>query len=167
MNLKYSYPKNKNNNNNIENKRYDRKKKLFKTLKDYKLEYKKNSICDIYIKYGMPKIDDVIDILEKNNLKNISNLTILTNELTKLNLKYNKKLPSHYNFIKNGGNINKTIEIGEIEEIIIDSTNYLNYLKTYSKDEALDIACIEYLDQNGKNKIISNYLDKILTLDFF
>ena len=163
MNLEYSYHKNI---NNIENKKYERKKKLFKILKDSKLEYKKNSICDIYIKYGMPKINDVINILEKNNLKNISNLTILTKELTKLNLKYNKNLPSHYNFIKNGGNISKTIEIGEIEEIIIDNTDYLNYLKNYSKEEALDIACIEYLDLNGKNKIISNYLDKILTLDF-
>ena len=66
MNLEYSYHKNI---NNIENKKYERKKKLFKILKDSKLEYKKNSICDIYIKYGMPKINDVINILEKNNLK--------------------------------------------------------------------------------------------------
>ena len=150
----------------IEYNQLQRKQQLFKILKEYKLEYKKNSICDIFIKYGIPKLQDVINVLEKENINTISNLKLLSKELTKLNLKFDKKLPSHFNYIKNGGNINKTIEIGKIENIIINSTEYLEYLKKYSNEDALDMACIEYIDLKGQNEIISNYLDKILTLKF-
>ena len=160
--IKFYILKKKNNINQLR-----RKQELFKTLKEYKLEYKKHSICDIFIKYGIPKIQDVINILEKDNIDTISNLTYLSIELNKLNLKFDKKLPSHFNYIKNGGNLNKTIEIGKIENIIINNTEYLEYLKKHSNEDALDMACIEYIDLKGNNEIISSYLDKILNLKFY
>jgi hypothetical protein len=49
---------------NKTNKILLRKRELFDQLSDKKLEYIKNGICDSYIKYGKPSLNDVI-----NNIK--------------------------------------------------------------------------------------------------
>ena len=141
----------------VNRKRNIRKILLNNKLKLNKLEYKKNTVCDTFLKYGKPDIDTVIEILENDNK----------------NEKYDSNIPAYKKYIKTGCNLNNAIEIGRIEKIIINDTNYLKYLKKYSKTDALDIASIEYMDKirdigdkSNEYKIISDYIDNVTTINF-
>ena len=144
-----------------------RENNLLKKLKKLKLEYKSNTLCDIYIKYGNIDIKTVIQSLEKESYEKSLNLMNLVKELKKNNVKYDNKIPSFNNYIKTGKNLKKTIELGKIESILIDNTNYLELLKIYPQIDAIDMASIEYIEKYGNsNRLISNYLNDIVTLKF-
>lgn len=149
----------------IDNKR-ERKILLHSKLKELKLEYKKHSICDVFLKYGTPDIDTVLKTLEQDNMIKSNNLMKLSRELGKYKLEYDDKVPSYINYVKNGGDLDDTIKIGKVEQIVMKSTNYLTYLKEYSNDDALDMAAIEYIESNGSNSIVSDYIESITTLNF-
>jgi hypothetical protein len=128
----------------IELKQKIRKKELFDKLKENKLEYKKNSICDAYIKFGSPNINEVIDILLKNQLDEINKFIFLIDELNKRNISYDNRIPIFKTYIKNDIDINETIKIAETEKFLIDNTNYLSLLKIYDNNIAKDLALQKY-----------------------
>ena len=60
-------------------------------MKEEKLEYINNSICDIYVNYGMLEIDYVIDSIKKldeskNNTNDLNNILIQENIIQTKNL---------------------------------------------------------------------------------
>lgn len=138
----------------IELKQKLRKKELFDKLKENKLEYKKNSICDAYIKFGSPNINEVIDILLKNQLDEINKFIFLINELNKRNISYDSRIPIFKSYIKNEIDINETIKIAETEKFLIENTNYLSLLKIYDNNIAKDLALQKYNNS-------TNYCDNI------
>ena len=148
-----------------DNKR-ERKLLLHSKLKEFKLEYKKHSICDVFLKYGTPDINTVLETLDQDNITKSKNLIELTKMLGKHKLEYNENVPAYANYIIDGIDINTAIKIGKIEQIIMNDTNYLSYLKEYSNDDALDMAAIEYIESNGPNSVVSDYIESITTLNF-
>jgi|LakMenEpi03Aug12_release.lakeMendotaPanAssembly.Ray.scaffolds.fasta_scaffold424444_2 hypothetical protein len=142
----------------IELKQKIRKKELFDKLKENKLEYKKNSICDAYIKFGSPNINEVVDILLKNQLDEINRFICLIDELNKRNINYDNRIPIFKKYIKNEIDIDETIKIAETEKFLIENTNYLSLLKIYDNNIARDLALQKY-----NNSI--NYCD-IIDLKF-
>jgi len=138
----------------IELKQKLRKKELFDKLKENKLEYKKNSICDAYIKFGSPNINEVIDILLKNQLDEINKFIFLIDELNKRNISYDSRIPIFKTYIKNEIDINETIKIAETEKFLIENTNYLSLLKIYDNNIAKDLALQKYNNS-------TNYCDNI------
>jgi len=138
----------------IELKQKLRKKELFDKLKENKLEYKKNSICDAYIKFGSPNINEVIDILLKNQLDEINKFIFLIDELNKRNISYDSRIPIFKTYIKNEIDIDETIKIAETEKFLIENTNYLSLLKIYDNNIAKDLALQKYNNS-------TNYCDNI------
>ena len=149
-----------------DNKKFLRKELLLERLKEEKLEYINNSVCDIYVNYGMIEIDYVIDSIKKIDESKSRNYIILHNELNKKNIKLNNNVPSFKKFIKYGKDLNECIRIGIVESIVINKTNYLSNLKKYSRDDSLDMAAIEYLDNFGANEYLINYIENITTIKF-
>jgi hypothetical protein len=173
---KYKIKPNSNLNKNIISKRRKNIRKILlnSKLKLNKLEYKKNTVCDTFIKYGKPDIDTVIEILENENRNTTDNLITLINVLDDINEEYNPDVPAYKTYIKTGHNLNNVIKVGRIEKIIMKETNYLKYLKEYSQTDALDIASIEYMEilresnikKSKEYSIISKYIDSITTVNF-
>ena len=143
-----------------------RKLLLHSKLKEFKLEYRKHSICDVFLKYGTPDINTVMETLERDDISKSNNLMQLTKALGKHKLEYNEKVPSYVNYVINGTDLNTAVKIGRIEQIIMNDTNYLEYLREYSNDDALDMAAIEYIESKGPNDFVSNYIESITTLNF-
>ena len=130
------------------------------------MEYRKHSICDVFLKYGTPDINTVVEILEKDDINKSKNLMKLTSALGKHKLEYDEKIPAYIDYVKNGTDLKNALKIGKIEQIVINKTNYLTYLREYSNDDALDMAAIEYIESNGPSDIVSNYIESITTLNF-
>ena len=130
-----------------------RKKQLFVELSENKLEYKKNSICDAYIKYGKYSKNDVIDIMKNKNLKEAKRLRILIKKLKKEGEIYDENISYYRDYIKNGGNIKYIISNGIKEWFYINKTDYLELLKRYrNEDIAKSYALNAYLRNNGKDR---------------
>lgn len=140
--------------------------KLMDKLQEEKLDYVSHSICDTFIRYGMPELNEVIDTLKKNTMTKSENLIKLSNELSKNNIQYDESIPRYANYVNSGKNLADTIYYGNIERIVIDKTNYLKYLKTESAEDALDMACIEYIEREGHHPDITKYLEDITTIKF-
>lgn len=122
---------------NIKNERLQ---KLMNKLKEMKMVYKKNKLCDDYINSGNPDLDTVIGkLFNKTNEEN-NRLCQLIVELKKRNLEYNNLVPVYKKYIKNDGDIDKTIEVGELEKILIQETNYLSVLELTDSDTAREIS---------------------------
>lgn len=148
--------------------RTSRKEILLKKISDMKLRFDSGSMCNSYIKFGVPDIDTVIESLfTKQNLEN-DRLFNLINSLRERNLEYNENIPSYKKYIKNGGNLEKIISDGEIEKVLVNESNYLSLYDDLSNDSdtAKDIALSNYIDVNGSNKLINDYILKKNTLYF-
>jgi len=143
-----------------------RKVLLKKTLSDNKMCYKKNTICDVYVKYGIPHLDTVINMLEQSTSEKTNNLARLVRKLGKLGLMYSDKIPAYKEYVNTGKDLKNSVRIGQIENIIIDKTDYLQYLNKYSHDDALDMAAIEYIEEYGSDPVVSKYIDDVTTLNF-
>lgn len=135
-----------------------RKKELFNQLDEKKLEYKKYGICDSYIKYGKPSLNDVIENIQTLTDKKLNRVLRLTKRLKKEDEIYDENISYYKNFINNGGDIEYTIQEGVKEWFYINKTNYLEFLNRY-KDEDLAKAKAfnAYIRQYGYDK----YTEKI------
>jgi len=111
-----------------------RKKKLIENLSENKLEYIKNGICDSYIKYGTPELNIVVENINTNTINKTNRLIELITKLKDHGHKYNENISYYQNYIRNGGDINYTINQGIKEEYYINDIEYNYYLNTY-KDE--------------------------------
>jgi hypothetical protein len=131
-------------------KNYERKQKLTKKLKELKLTFTKNKICEEYINFGTPNLDAVIkSLLSKQNLEN-DRLCTLLEKLKKKKIEYDAKIPVYVKYIKKGGEIDKVIENGELESLLIKETNYLAMLDMTDSDTAKEIAMCS-INKKSKN----------------
>jgi len=135
-----------------------RKKELFDHLSDKKLRYIKNGICDSYIKYGTPSLNDVIsDIYTKSEIQ-LKRLERLIKRLKKEGEVYDENVSYYNKYVKYGGDIDHAIEEGIKEWFYINKTNYLELLKIYKEeDKAQAKAFNQYIKRHGSNK----YTEKI------
>tara|TARA_B110000908_G_C9993537_1_gene330902 strand:+ start:59 stop:571 length:513 start_codon:yes stop_codon:yes gene_type:complete len=145
-----------------------RKKHLFNELSENKLEYKKNGICDAYIKYGKHNINDVIDIMKNKNLKEEQRLRILLKKLKKENELYDENISYYRDYIKNGGNINYTVSNGIKEWFYINKTNYIELLEQYrNEDIAKSYALNTYLKKEGRDRYTKRIQDTEMTIRIY
>lgn len=125
-----------------------RKKRLISKLSDKKLKYTKNGICDMYIKYGKPSIDDVINDIENSNRKKQNRLLELLSRLNELELNYDNNNSYFRDYVNRGGDIEYAIDEGIMEWFYKNFTNYEDLLCKY-KDEDRAI----FLSKINKSKI--------------
>lgn len=144
----------------------ERKKKLIEKLNEMKIEYIKGNICDVYIKYGYPDIDDVIKDITKTHQKKNKRMYKLINKLKKNGLEYDETIPAYNKYISKGGNIKKTIDDGELEKILIKETNYLSILNNADSDTAKDVSINNFICKGGKNKLTDKYMFNKNTIKF-
>jgi prolyl oligopeptidase PreP (S9A serine peptidase family) len=133
---------------NIESKIIIRKKKLIDTLLEKKLKYTRNGLCDMYIKYGKPSINDIIDDIEKRDRLKQKRLLKLISRLNKLDFEYDNKNSFFSNYVSRGGDLEYSVEEGIMEWFYKNYTNYEELLNKY-KDEDRAI----FLSKINKSKI--------------
>jgi len=144
----------------------NRKIKLLEELNEKKLTYKKGNLCDAYIKYGSPSLEHVINTLYTEQINTNNRLHLLIQKLKKHNLQYNNLLPCFNKFVKNGGNIDKVIQESQIEQIFVEHTQYLQYLKHNDIKTAKYLASIEFTNSCKKNETIEKYIQNKNSLKF-
>jgi hypothetical protein len=144
----------------------NRKKEIEFILKEHKLENIKPSLCKSYIKYGIPNIENIILIFKKEQRKKEERLYKLIKELKKYGKEYDENVPVFENYIKEGGDIFKIIEEGELEKSLIYNTNYSHYLKHNSIQTARYLATIEFMNSGKQNNVIKKFASEKNTLNF-
>jgi len=149
----------------LHSKKQQRKESLINKLKELKLDYDKN-ICDQYIKFGTLNLEDVICALYKKQTDRNDKLCTLLEELRNRNLEYDEKVPSYKKFLKVGGNLDKTIENGELEKILIEETDYLSIIDDINSETAKEISLNVFYKKGKKNKIVDKYVKNKNTLRF-
>lgn len=151
-----------------ESKVYQRYIKLMKALVDARLEYRKNGICDKYIKFGFPSIEEVINELQKRTNNEERRLKRLIKKLKKKNLQYDRNVNVYQEYIKRGGNIKETINEGETEWFLINKTKYLEFREKYlNEDRAKSAAISQYIRNHGVDEYIESIKKKELTISIY
>lgn len=151
---------------NLSNQKTERKQILITQLSAYKISYEKyskNQNCEMYINFGNPNLDTVIQRLYFKQSEEDNRLCELLEKLKSLNLEYDCKIPSYKKFITKGGNIDYIIESAEIEKDLIFNTNYLSICDITDSDTAKEIAIGEI---EKKTKTLEKYITKKNTLRF-
>ncbi len=142
-----------------------RKKKLFEELTSVKLEYIENGICDAYIKFGKPSLEEVISNIQKKSDDELDRYQLLMNKLNKNNLIYDEKVSQYRRYIKMGGSLKKAIEDGQIEWFYLNMTNYIELLRLYKDEEkARAIALNIFLKKNKHNRYTKKIIKNEMTL---
>jgi hypothetical protein len=137
--------------------RNTRKKYLEKKITELKLPYIKN-ICDSYIKFGDPPINEIITMLHDDQCVKNERLYQLSEKLRENNLIYDEKIPSYRKYIKNGKNLDNVIKNGEIEKILIEKGNYLLFADDIDSDTAKEMSLNKFYDDGNEDDIIDNYV---------
>ena len=135
-----------------------RKNKLIKALQEHKLEFNNNGDSYMYINYGEPSINTIIEQeMQKNSNKMIRRLR-LANALSRVNIKLDETLESVNNYINNteytyppGTNINKVVKDIEMEYFLKHYTNYPILIKSMNKKMATELALKQYINNNTNN----------------
>lgn len=142
-----------------------RKRKLFEELSSVKLEYKENGICDAYIKFGKPSLEEVISNIQKRSDDELMRYQLLIYKLNKNNLIYDERVSYYKNYITMGGSLKKAIEEGQIEWFYLNMTNYSELLKIYKDEEkAQSIALTMYLKKNKPNRFTKKIYENEMCL---
>jgi hypothetical protein len=152
---------------NVPNIRYNnkillRKKRLFNVLTMSKLEYKKNGICDSYIKYGKPSLNDVVSTVQIKTNNKISRLNKLLKKLKEENELYDENITYYQEYIRNGGDLNYMVEEGIKEWFYKNKTDYPELLAKYKdEDVAMSFAYNNYyVKKYGFDKYIERVNNK-------
>lgn len=143
-----------------------RKNEIENMIREYKLDNLKPSLCLAYIKYGLPKIDDIILSFKKEQDTKDERLLNLMAELKRRGLNYDENVPIYEEYIKRGGNLKKIIKEGKLESLLIYNTKYKQYLKHNNIQMARYLATIEFMNSGKKNDIITNFANKNNTIKF-
>lgn len=139
--------------------------KLINLLNKKRLEYRKNGICDQYIKFGTPSIEEVVKSMEKKTNDEDRRLHKLIKCLRKKNLSYDQNVKSYREYITYGGNLKKIIDDGETEWFLINKTQYNDILKKCkNEDNAKSHAINKYISKNGVDKYINRIKKKEMTI---
>lgn len=127
-----------------------RKQELIEELNNNKLEYKNYGDCFSYVKYGIPSIETVIlNELSKLEIKRNRKIKLAL-ELSKYNIQVDENLPSCYNYINNIGckTLKETVREIKVEHYIKNNTKYNEYLESFDPIKAKRLA---KKDLNVKN----------------
>lgn len=135
-----------------------RKKKLFDHLDNEKLEYIKYGICDAYIKYGSPSLEDVVKDMQDISEKKMTRLKKLLKRLKEEGEIYDENNSYYQLYIKNGFDFDYAVNEGIKEWFYINKTNYLELLEI-CKDE--DMAEAEAFNQYVKINGFDKYTERI------
>lgn len=145
-----------------------RKKHLLNVLTENKLEYKRNGICDVYIKYGKYTVQDIIKNLKRENEKEEKRLMILLKKLKQKGYEYDINVSYYRNYIKNGGNIKTVLSKGIKEWFYINKTDYPKLLEIYrDEDIAKSHSLNRYVKENGKDKYTKLIYDTEMTIRLY
>lgn len=132
-----------------------RKRQLFDHLNDKKLEYKKNGICDSFIKYGTPALNIVINDVQRKTEIQIKRFNKLVERLHQEGEKYDDNIKYYRQYIKNGGDLEYHVEEGIKEWFYKNKTNYLELLKIYKDEDKAQIHAFNmYVRKHGSDKYI-------------
>ena len=141
------------NNDPKEEKILIRKKELYSTLSDEKIQYIKNGICDSYILYGKPTLENVIDTMKVKNSTKMKRMSLLLKKLQEIEEEYDENVSYYKKYISSGGNIDYCISEGIKEWFYLNKTNYLELRKKYKNDEYAKIKALnDYIKKYGTNK---------------
>jgi hypothetical protein len=144
-----------------------RENQVKNALNEYKLENIKPSLCKSFIKYGVPTLENIINLFKNEQNNKEKRLCKLINKLEKEGKDYDENIPSLEKYIKEGGDIKKIIEESNLERLLIYNTKYLHYLKHNDIQTARYLATIEFVNSGKQNDIINNFISKKNTLKFF
>lgn len=135
-----------------------RKKELFDHLNDNKLEYVKNGICDSYIRYGTPSLDDVINNIQTKLDIKTKRMNMLIKRLKKAGEIFDETVSYYKHYIQYGGDIDYAIDEGIKEWFYINKTNYLELLQIHGDEEKAQTKAFNtYIKHHGPDK----YTEKI------
>jgi hypothetical protein len=142
-----------------------RKKKLFDHLDNEKLEYIKYGVCDAYIKYGTPSLEDVVKNMQCVSEKKMTRLKKLLKKLKDEGERYDEKITYYQQYIINGFDFDYSVNEGIKEWFYINKTNYLELLKIYKdEDKAQSMAFNQYVKANGHDKYTERIQQKDISL---
>lgn len=144
-------------------KKNEREHKLKELFQSNKLEYKNYGDCYSYVHYGKPDIEIVLEN-ELNRIKTINNRRIqLTNELRKIDIPLDESLESCYEYIYNLNtkDLSEIVRCIEIEHFLKYKTNYDELKKSYSSNQAKELALRKYTKDKKLPKIIYHYDHKM------
>jgi uncharacterized protein Usg len=142
------------NNKNVERdmKQKIRKDILMNKLRDLKLQYKKNSICDAYIKYGSPDLKTVVENLVQKQTDRGVRFTKMIKYLEKHNMRYDDKIPCFEDYLNENIELRDIRDNYEIDIFLVNETDYINLLLKYDRDTARELAINESIKTHGINK---------------
>lgn len=130
-----------------------RKKKLYSSLSEEKLTYVKNGICDSYILYGKPSLNNVLDNIKVKNATKMNRLMKLLNKLNELGEEYDEDNSYFKKYLIIGKNLNYYVTEGIKEWFYLNKTIYPSLIKKYSNSEFAKIKALnDYIKQNGTDK---------------
>jgi hypothetical protein len=147
-------------------KKAKRKQEIENILRDYKLDNIRPSLCSAYIKFGLPKIEEIISIFRNEQNTKEERLFKLITELKKRGLNYDENVPIYEEYIKYGGDLEIVIREGEFELLLVQNTKYKHYLKHNNTQIARYLATIEFMNSGKKNDIINKFASKKNTINF-
>lgn len=145
-----------------------RKKRLFDELNNERLEYRQNGICDAYIKFGKPSLEEVIDTVQKKSEKEMKRLRALIRKLKKEGEVYDDSISYYKQYIKNGGSLQRAVSEGIKERFYINKTNYLELLDKYRDDDKAQARALnQYIKKNGTDKYTEMIRNTEMTLRIY
>ena len=138
-----------------------RKRQLFVELSSLKLTYIKGGICDSFIKYGYPSLNEVIDNVQTSTNLEDQRLETLMSHLKKLRLKYDPRVSYYREYIEQGTDLKTAIKRGKREWFLFNRTNYSDILSTYRDEERAEEEAIErYLRKSGYTREFRKHIGK-------
>lgn len=150
----------------LNRKQIKRKLNLISLLSQYNLSYIMYGICDGYVLYGVPNIDNVITTLLKQSKAESKRKTKLMRGLIKRGIGCDdmNKVTYFKEYIENNTKYETALEEGIKELFLIENTNYINYLYHFYDEEKAEKASLdEYYsknkDDNEKISIIVNLFE--------
>jgi hypothetical protein len=138
-----------------------RKLQLFDKLNSHKLTYIKGGICDSFIKYGFPSLDEVIDNVQNTTELEDKRLEKLIRHLEKRQLQYDSRVSYYREYVEQGTNLRTAIREGRREWFLINKTCYQKILALYKDEERAEEEAINrYLKKEGYDREFQRHLGK-------
>jgi len=137
-----------------------RRQMLMDELSMRKLDYVRGGVCDSFIKYGRPSLDEVIEMCIRSTMQEEKRLTILISNLKQNDLIYDDRVSYYKEYIEQGTDLRTAITEGKKEWFYINMTEYPAFLAKYKDEErAMARALDKYIKQHGYDSAIYKYLD--------
>jgi len=139
-----------------------RKRQLFDKLNSEKLTYVKGGICDSFIKYGYPSLEDVIQDVQTMTYHEDLRLKVLIKQLEKRRLKYDGRVSYFRDYVEQGTDLKTTIREGKKEWFLINNTDYLRLLPVLEDEEDAEEEAIQrYIQKKGYNREFIRHIGRM------